>query len=137
MLINTIKLALCLIAATFTFNAQAVFMAELDETDYEWLEIADAKGISQMPIVEKLTNDPANFYQYEYTSHELVEDLSNSYAPWYGSNDWHDSDTFVSSARITTSDHANNESSPSVKVLLLIVSGLIGIFGLTKDRSEH
>ena len=136
MLIKTIKLLVCVITAGFAFNAQAVLMAELDENSYEWLENSKTAGANHLRVESRLTNEKTTLYEYEYTSRELEQDLSHAYAPWYGLTEWNDGDSTVRNTRITTSDSGNVNSSPSVKVLLLIVSGLIGVIGITKDRSE-
>lgn len=139
MLMKLIKLLLCLITATAAFNAHAVFIAELEGNGYEWVELNSSTSVNHISSDKRMTNEKNTIYEYEYSSKELAKDLSQIYAPWFGEDEWQRADPKVASAEVAASDSyigEDRKSSPSVKVLLLIISGLIGIFGLTKDRSQ-
>lgn len=136
MLIKLITVLLCLISVTVASNAQAIFTAELDDSDYEWLEQTEASGQSHLQIGREFMDETSTLYKYEYTSRDLVQDISHTYAPWHGSNEWQSSDSTAMNVKISRSglkDDADRSSSLSVRTLLLIVSCLIGIFSLSKD----
>ena len=135
-----IKHLLYVMIATFTFNAHAVFIAEVDTTGYEWLAVNESSATLNPAQVEEKLTDKTGLYKYEYTSRELEEDLSHTYTTWQGANEWYSGSALLDTAYVTaseTSDNVNGDDSLSVRVLLLIISGLIGVFGLTKDRSHQ
>lgn len=139
MRIKLLKNLLCFITATVALNAQAVFIAELDQESYGWMELNETTGLSHAPADGSLKQDAPALVEYEYTTRELKEELERSYVPW-NTSEWQGSDSFLDSVSITageSSESLHGDESPSVKVLLLIISGIIGIFGLTKDRSHE
>ena len=139
MQIKLIKHLLCVMIATVAFNAQAVFIAEVDTTRYQWVVLDETDSLDTVHIGEKVTGT-ATLYEYEYTSRELEKDISHSYAPWHGTSDWYSSSSLLDTASVTTNDtgeNVNGNEALSVKVLLLIASGLIGVIGLTRDRSNE
>lgn len=139
MLVKLIKNTLCLVIATVAFNAHAVFIAEVDTTSYEWLTINHTGSLDQ--VSKEGTTNRSTLYEYEYTSRELQNDVTQSYTPWRNVDEWYGASTFdsasVTARELNSNEGVNGKESVSVRVLLLIISGLIGVFGLTKDRSHE
>ena len=138
MLVKLLKNLLCLIIATVAYNAEAVFIAEADNSNYEWLTINETSSLTPVSKEDRLSNR-STLYEYEYTSRELQNDISHTYTPWQDTDEWYGNSAFdsVSVTARETNEGVNGKDSVSVRVLLLIISGLIGIFGLTKDRSHE
>lgn len=142
MLFKSIKLLLCLIITTVTLNAQAVFTTRPNGTDYKWLELTEATGLSHMRAAGEIRHNASTLYEYEhkYASTELVQDFSSSSAPWYGLNGWYSGISAVNNIGITGSDSVvgvDSDSPASIRNFLLLITGLIGIIGLTRNRSNR
>lgn len=72
-----------ILALFFTANVNASVFNTLNNVDYEWLEFSETVGLSRDQVQDLIdTAKPGDvFYEYEYASRELVEDLLLSYVP--------------------------------------------------------
>ncbi len=87
--------SIVILALFFTTNVSASVFNTFNNINYEWLELSQTAGLSRNQVQAKI--DSANlgdvFYEYEYASRKLVEDLLFSYMPldegsgFYGGSD--------------------------------------------------
>lgn len=118
-----IRLITPILLYVVAFSAHASIVNTLNNTEYEWLELTQTKGLSRDQVEAQLNDVNSQFYGYEYASRELVAELFSTYAAFAGVEGYTRDSTLVSGAEQFLSDFGITKTVTSSTRVLTDVNG--------------